>query len=51
MKVNAFTGSVTCCRKLLMHIAVSEGAEVNKSFAYYVRYPADKGHILPKATA
>jgi hypothetical protein len=51
MKVNAFTGSVICCRKLLMHIAVSEGAEVNKSFAYYVRYLADKGHIPPKATA
>jgi hypothetical protein len=33
MKVNAFTAAVMCCRKLLMHIAVSEGAEENKSFA------------------
>jgi len=50
MKVNAFTASVMCCRKLLMHIAVSEGAEGNKSFAHYVRYLAEEGHIPPKAT-
>ena len=51
MKVNAFTASVMCCRKLLMHIAVSEGAEENKSFAHYVRYLAEEGHIPRKATA
>jgi hypothetical protein len=51
VKVNAFTASVMCCRKLLMHIAVSEGAEENKSFAHYVRYLADEGHIPPKAAA
>jgi hypothetical protein len=51
MKVNAFTAAVMCCRKLLMHIAVSEGAEENKSFAYYVRYLAEEGHIPRTATA
>jgi hypothetical protein len=34
-----------------MHIAVSEGADENKSFAHYVRYLAEEGHIPPKATA
>jgi hypothetical protein len=50
MKVNAYTASVMCCRKLLMRVAVSEGAEGNKSFAYYVWYLAEEGHIPPKAT-
>ena len=50
-KVNAYTASVLCCRKLLMHVAVSEGTDENKSFAYYVRYLAEEGHIPPKATA
>ena len=51
MKVNAFTASVMCCRKLLMHIAVSESAEGNKSSAHYVRYLAEEGDIPPKAKA
>ena len=51
MKVNANTASVMCCRKLLMNIAVSEGAGEGKSFAHYVRYLADEGHIPPKAAA
>ncbi len=51
MKVNAFTAAVMCCRKLLMNVAVSEGAEEGKSFAHYVRYLADEGHIPPKAAA
>jgi Domain of unknown function (DUF4145) len=50
MKVNAHTAAVMCCRKLLMNVAVSEGAEVGKGFAYYVKYLADEGHIPPKAT-
>lgn len=49
MKVNAHTAAVMCCRKLLMNVAVSEGAAEGKSFASYVRYLADQGHIPPKA--
>ena len=51
MKVNAYTAAVMCCRKLLMNVAVSEGAEEGKSFAYYVKYLADEGHIPPKAAS
>jgi hypothetical protein len=29
---NAFTGTILCCRKLLMHIAVAKGAESGKNF-------------------
>src|SRR5574341_2030483 len=29
---NAFTAAVLCCRKLLMHIAVSKGAPTNETF-------------------
>lgn len=32
-----------------MNVAVSEGADEGKSFAGYVRYLADEGHIPPKA--
>ena len=36
IKVNAYTTAVLCCRKLLMNVAVDQGADENKSFAYYV---------------
>jgi hypothetical protein len=51
MKVSAYTAAVMCCRKLLMNVAVSEGAEENKSFAHYVNYLAEEGHIPPKAAS
>jgi hypothetical protein len=41
MKVNAYTAAVMCSRKLLMNIAVSEGADEGQSFASYVRYLAN----------
>ncbi len=47
--VNAFTCSVLCARKILMHVAISKGAEENKSFEYYVDYIADND-IIPKHT-
>jgi len=47
---NAFTAVVLCCRKLLMHIAVSKGASPNKKFIEYVEYLATKGYIPPDAT-
>jgi len=49
VKVNACTGAVLCCRKLLMNIAVSKGAEEGKSFIEYVEYLAEKNYIPPDA--
>jgi hypothetical protein len=43
----AYTAAVLACRKLLMHISVSKGAEENKSFAYYVKYLSDN-HYVPR---
>jgi hypothetical protein len=43
--VNAFTGSVMLCRKLLMNIAVHKGAVPNQTFATYVDYLCDKGFV------
>ena len=46
---NCHTAAVLCCRKLLMHIVVSKGAETNKSFADYVDYLSDKNYVPPDA--
>lgn len=46
---NAFTAAVLCCRKLLMHIAVSKGAEEGKKFIEYVEYLSEKNFIPPDA--
>jgi hypothetical protein len=46
--INAFTSSVMCCRKLLMNISVSEGAEAGKSFVEYVNYLNENNYIPPK---
>lgn len=43
------TAAVLACRKLLMHIAVSQGADTNKKFIEYVEYLADKGYVPPGA--
>jgi hypothetical protein len=43
--VNAYTGSVMLCRKLLMNIAVHKGAPPNQKFAEYVDYLCDKGFV------
>jgi hypothetical protein len=45
----AFTAAVLCCRKLLMHVAVSKGAKPGESFVAYVQYLADKNFIPPDA--
>lgn len=42
---NAFTSTVLSCRKILMHISVSKGAEEGKNFVYYVDYLYDNNHI------
>jgi len=45
----SYTASVLCCRKLLMHIAVSKGASVGESFISYVEYLADNNYVPPDA--
>ena len=47
VSVSAYTASVLACRKLLMNIAVTQGAKEGKSFASYVQHLADKGFIPP----
>lgn len=44
----AYTAAVLVCRKLLMNLAVGEGAEEGKSFFSYVEYLAGNGYIPPK---
>lgn len=45
----AYTASTMCCRKLLMNLAVSKGAEENKSFNYYVGY-LETNNYIPNGT-
>lgn len=41
------TAAVLAARKLLMHIAVSQGAKEGENFLSYVSYLADKGFVPP----
>ena len=43
----AYTSSVLCCRKLLMHVAVSKGAPPGLAFAEYVDYLNGNGYVSP----
>lgn len=43
----AFTACLLCCRKVLMHLAVSRGAKENLSFAAYVDFLANSGFVPP----
>jgi len=45
--IGAYTASVMSCRKLLMNLSVSEGAEEGKSYADYVNYLNDNNYIPP----
>lgn len=45
----AFTATVLACRKLLMHIAVSKGAEEGKTFLEYIEHLSSKNYIPPDA--
>lgn len=47
MSVNAYSACILCCRKALMHIAVSCGADEDKKFIYYINYLNDNGYIPP----
>jgi hypothetical protein len=43
----AYTGAVLLCRKMLMNIAVNQGAQENQSFQEYVKYLAGNNYIPP----
>jgi hypothetical protein len=45
----AYTAAVLSCRKLLMHVAVSKGAEEGESFVHYVNFLAEKHYVPPDA--
>jgi hypothetical protein len=47
VSIQAYTSSVLSCRKLLMNIAVSQGAEEGKSFFHYVEYLSNNGFVPP----
>ena len=46
--VGAYTSAVLACRKILMNVAVQEGAEGDKSFQYYVDYLESNNYLPPK---
>lgn len=48
ISVCAYTSSVLASRKLLMNIAVSEGAKQGKRFVEYIDYLAQSGYVPPK---
>lgn len=47
VSIGANTSAVLACRKLLMSIAVAQGAEAGAPFVAYVNYLADKGYVPP----
>jgi DNA-directed RNA polymerase subunit RPC12/RpoP len=46
---NAFTATILCCRKLLMHVAVSKGAKEGDTFIAYVEYLSANNFVPPGA--
>ena len=44
---DCFTSAQMIARTLLMHIAVEQGAEEGKTFAYYIEYLDEHGYIPP----
>jgi hypothetical protein len=47
MASQAYTPAVLACRKILMSVAVANGAAPGDTFANYVKYLADTGYIPP----
>ena len=45
--IGAYTSAVLACRKMLMHIAVEQGAKPGKNFVEYVEYLSGKGFVPP----
>lgn len=44
---SSYTGCVLLCRKMLMNIAVAQGAKPGQRFIEYVNYLSDKGYTPP----
>ncbi len=44
---NSYTAAVLCCRKLLMNIAVANGAKEGMKFFEYVTFLKEKGFVPP----
>lgn len=44
---NEPTATVLCCRKILMHVAVSKGAPENQNFKEYVDYLSTNHYVPP----
>ena len=49
--VGAHTSAVLACRKLLMNLAVTAGADEGKTFAEYVDHLASSGYVPPNGKA
>lgn len=47
VSVNAFTAAVMAARKVLMNIAVEQGAKENQGVAWYVQWLDDNGYVPP----
>lgn len=47
IQYTAYTSAVLSMRKLLMHVAVEQGAEENSQFVQYIEYLDDNGWIPP----
>ncbi|HYS54673.1 MAG TPA: DUF4145 domain-containing protein [Thermoanaerobaculia bacterium] len=45
--IASYTSAVLSCRKLLMHVAVAQGAPVGESFVEYVDHLATAGFVPP----
>ncbi len=45
--VSAFNSAIMVCRKVLMNIAVNQGAPENQSFKKYVDFLVEKGYVPP----
>ena len=50
MSVSSHTSVVLTCRKILMHIAVEQGADEGKSFLNYAQYLARNHYVPPGAS-
>src|SRR4030095_14529065 len=48
---HSYTSAILCCRKLLMHIAVSLNAPEGKTFAEYVTYLKNNHYTPPNSDA
>lgn len=46
---DAYTGVILLCRKLLMHVAIDQGAKCNKKFIDYVNFFVEEHYINVKS--